>query len=305
MSASAQSYPTKPVRMIVPFAPGGGTDVVGRLIGQKLGDMWHVPVVFDNRPGAGSTVGTAMTAKAPPDGYTIGVTSMSLAINATLYRTLPYDPIRDLAPVILAARAPNVLVVHPSVAAHTVKELITLAKSRPGQFNFSSSGTGGVSHLSAEMFRAAAGIDIVHVPYRGAGPAMTALIGGETQIMMATTPVALPQMKANRLRAIAISSSQRSPLAPALPTIAEAGFPGFETDTWYGLLAPAHTPAAVVRRINVDTGRVLELPDMKGVLEQQGAQPAGGSPDDFRRFIQSEIEKWGKAIRAAKVPPAS
>jgi tripartite-type tricarboxylate transporter receptor subunit TctC len=303
--ALAQAYPTKPVRLVIPFAPGGGTDIVGRLIGQKLGDMWNVPIVFDNRPGAGSTVGTAMTAKAPPDGYTIGVTSMSLAINATLYRTLPYDPIRHLAPVILAARAPNVLVVHSSVAARTVKELIALAKSRPGQLNFSSSGTGGVSHLSAEMFRAVAGIDIVHVPYRGAGPAMTALIGGETQIMMATTPVALPQMKANRLRAIAISSPERSPLAPGLPTIAEAGFPGFETDTWYGLLAPADTPAAIVRRINADTTRVLELPDIKAALEQQGAQPAGGSPDEFRRFIQSEIEKWGKAIRAAKVPPAN
>jgi tripartite-type tricarboxylate transporter receptor subunit TctC len=304
-SAWAAAYPAKPVRMIVPFAPGGGTDVVGRLIGQKLEDLWGVPVVFDNRPGAGSTVGTAMTAKATPDGYTLGATSMSLAINATLYRTLPYDAFRDLAPVILTARAPNVLVVNPSVPAHTVKELIAYAKANPGKLNFSSSGTGGVSHLSAEVFRAAAGIDMVHIPYRGAGPAMTALIGGETQIMMATTPVALPQMKANRLRAIAISSRQRSPLAPGLPTIAEAGFPGFETDTWYGLLAPAGTPAAIIQRVNADTVRVLALPDMKIALEQQGAQPAGGTPEEFRRFIQSEIEKWGKAIRAAKVPPAN
>ena len=298
-------YPDKPVRMIVPFAPGGGTDVVGRLIGPKLGDVWDVPIVGDTRPGAGSTVGTAMTAKAPPDGYTIGVTSMSLAINATLYRTLPYDPIKDLAPVILTARAPNVLVVNPSVPAHTVKELIAYAKANPGKLNFSSSGTGGVSHLSAEVFRAAAGIDIVHVPYRGAGPAMTALISGEAQIMMATTPVALPQMKAKRLRAIAISSRQRSPLAPDLPTIAESGFPGFETDTWYGLLAPSDTPAAIIERINADTARILELPEMKASLGRQGAQPAGGSPDDFRRFIRSEIEKWGKAIRAAKVPSAN
>ena len=304
-TSSAQTYPTKPVRMVVAFAPGGGTDIVGRIIGQKLTEMWPHPIVIDNRPGAGSTVGTAMTAKAPPDGYTISMTSMSHAINATLYRTLPYDSIKDFAPVILAAHAPNVLVVHPSVAAHSVKDLIALAKSRPGQLNFSSSGTGGVSHLSAELFRSVAGIDIVHIPYKGAGPAMTALLGGEAQIMMATTPVSLPQVKANRVRGLAISSRQRSPLAPGMPTIAESGFPEFETDTWYGLLAPAGTPAAIVRRLNSDTMRVLGMQDVKAALEQQGAQPAGGSPEEFRRFIQYEIGKWAKAIRLAKVPPAN
>jgi aspartyl-tRNA(Asn)/glutamyl-tRNA(Gln) amidotransferase subunit A len=304
-SAWSASYPTKPVRMIVPFAPGGGTDVVGRLIGQRLENAWGVPVVIDNRPGAGSTVGTGMTAKATPDGYNLGVTSMSLAINATLYRSLPYDALKDLTPIILAARAPNVLVVNPSVPAHTVKELIVYAKAHPGKLNFSSSGTGGVSHLSAEVFRAAAGIEMVHVPYRGAGPAMTALIAGEAQVMMATTPVALPQMKAKRLRAIAISSRSRSPLAPDLPTIAENGFPGFETDTWYGLIGPAGMPSAIVKQINADAARLLDTPDMKTALAQQGAQPAGGSPEDFRRFIASEIEKWGKAIRAANVPPAN
>jgi tripartite-type tricarboxylate transporter receptor subunit TctC len=291
--------------MIVAFAPGGGTDIVGRIIGQKLTEMWPQPIVVDNRPGAGSTVGTAMTAKAPPDGYTISMTSMSHAINATLYRTLPYDSMRDFSPVILTARAPNVLVVHPLVAAHTVKDLVALAKARPGQFNFSSSGTGGVSHLSAELFNALAGIDMVHIPYKGAGPAMTALIGGEVQVMMATTPVSLPQIKANRVRGLAISSLKRTPLAPGMATIAESGFPGYETDTWYGLLAPAGTAPAVVRRLNADTARVLEMPDVKAALEQQGAQPAGGSPDEFRRFIQSEIQKWAKAIRVAKVPPAN
>jgi tripartite-type tricarboxylate transporter receptor subunit TctC len=300
-----QAYPTKPVRMIVAFAPGGGTDIVGRVIGQKLTEMWPYPVVLDNRPGAGSTVGTAMAAKAPPDGYSITMTSMSHAINATLYRTLPYDSMKDFAPVILTARAPNVLVVHPSVAAHTVKDLVALAKARPGRLNFSSSGTGGVSHLSAELFNALAGIDVVHIPYKGAGPAMSALIGGEVQVMMATTPVSLPQIKANRVRGLAISSLKRSPLAPGMATIAESGFPGFETDTWYGVLAPAGTPPAVVRRLNTDTARVLEMPDVKAALEQQGAQPAGGSPDEFRRFIQSEIDKWAKAIRLAKVPPAN
>jgi tripartite-type tricarboxylate transporter receptor subunit TctC len=246
-----------------------------------------------------------MTAKAPPDGYTISMTSMSHAINATLYRTLPYDSIRDFEPIILVARAPNVLVVHPSVAAHTVKDLVALAKARPGQLNFSSSGTGGVSHLSAEWLNAVARMDMLHVPYKGAGPAMSALLGGEAQVMMATTPVSLPQIKANRVRGIAISSLLRSPLAPGMPTIAESGFPGFETDTWYGMLAPAGTPAAIVRRLNADTTRALALPDLKAALEQQGAQPAGGSPDEFRRFIQTETEKWAKAIRVAKVPSAN
>jgi tripartite-type tricarboxylate transporter receptor subunit TctC len=304
-AGSESAYPNRPVRMILPFAPGGGTDIVGRLIGQKLGEVWHVPVVLDNRPGAGSTVGTGLVAKAVPDGYTLGITSMSHAINATLYTKLSYDTVKDFAPIILAVRAPNVLVVNPSVPAQSVKELIAYAKANPGKLNFSSSGTGGVSHLSAEVFLAAAGISMVHVPYKSAGLAMTALIGNEAQVMMATTPVSIPQMKANRVRALAISSLKRSPLAPDLPTIAESGFTGFETDTWYGLLAPAGTPAAIVKKVNADTARILESPDMKTALAQQGAQPAGGSPEEFRRFIQSEIQKWGKAIRAANVPPAS
>ena len=289
--------------MVIAFAPGGGTDIVGRIIGQRLSEMWSLPVVIDNRPGAGSTVGTDIVAKAVPDGYTIQTVSMSHALNATLYRQLPYDSIRDFAHVILAARAPNVLVVNPSVPAKTVKELIALAKARPGKLNFSSSGTGGVSHLSAELFRSVAGIDIVHVPYKGAGPAMTALISGEVQLMMATTPVALTQMKANRVRAIAVSSRKRSTLAPDLPTIAEAGFPGFETDTWYGVLAPARTPAAIVTKLNADINRMLKTRDAQAQLEREGAEVAGGSPQEFRAFAQSEIAKWTKVIRAAGIEP--
>jgi tripartite-type tricarboxylate transporter receptor subunit TctC len=304
-TAAEQGYPSKPVRLILPFAPGGGTDITGRLLAQKLSELWNVPVVVDNRPGAGSTVGTAIAAKAAPDGYTIGVTSMSHAINATLYRTLPYETIKDFEPIILTVRAPNVLVVHPGVAAQSVKELVALAKSQPGRLHFSSSGVGGVSHLSAEVFRAAAGIDIVHVPYKGAGPAMTALVGSEAQLMMATMPVLLPQMKANRVRPLAISSLKRSPLAPALPTIAESGYPGFETDTWYGLLAPAGTPTHIVKRLNTDAARVLESAELVAALAQQGAQPAGGTPHEFLRFMQAEIVKWRKAIVAAKVPFAN
>jgi tripartite-type tricarboxylate transporter receptor subunit TctC len=287
--------------MVIAFAPGGGTDIVGRVVGLKLTEMWTQPVVIDNRSGAGSTLGSEIVAKAVPDGYTLQAVSMSHALNVSLYRKLPYDPIRDFTPVSLVATAPNVLVVHPSVPAKSVKELISLAKAKPGQLNFSSSGNGGVSHLSAELFRSVAGIDIVHIPYKGAGPAMTALLGGEVQIMMATTPVASTQMKANRVRALALSSAKRSPLSPELPTIAEAGFPGFETDTWYGVLAPARMPAALVQKINKDIARVLEISEVRTMLEQQGAQPAGSTPEEFGAFIRSEIAKWGKVIKSARV----
>ena len=304
-AAAQQVYPSKAVRLVLPFASGGGTDITGRLIAQKLSELWNVPVVVDNRPGAGSTVGTDIAAKAAPDGYTIGVTSMSHAINATLYRTLPYDTIKDFELIILTVRVPNVLVVHPGVPAKSVKELVALAKSQPGRLNFSSSGVGGVSHLAAEVFCATAGMEVVHLPYKGAGPAMTALVGSEAQLMVATIPVLLPQMKANRVRPLAISSLKRSPLMPALPTIAESGYPGFETDSWFGLLAPARTPANIVRKVNADTTRALDSADLPDALAQQGAQPGGGTPQEFLRFMQAEIVKWRQAIIKAKVPLAN
>jgi tripartite-type tricarboxylate transporter receptor subunit TctC len=304
-AAAQQPYPSKPVRFIVPFAPGGGTDITARLIAHKLSELWNVPVVIDNRPGAGSTVGTDMAAKAAPDGYTIGVTSMSHPINATLYRTLPYDTMKDFEFIMLTVRVPNVLVIHPSVPAKSVKDLVALAKSQPGRLNFPSSGVGGVSHLAAEVFCATAGIEGVHVPYKGAGPAMTALVGGEGQVMMATIPVLLPQMKANRVRPLAISSLKRSPLMPELPTIAESGYPGFETDSWFGLLAPARTPAHIVRKVNADTTSALNAADLRAALAQQGAQPAGGTPEEFRRFMQAEIVKWRQVIMKANIPLAN
>jgi tripartite-type tricarboxylate transporter receptor subunit TctC len=304
-AAAQQTYPTKPVRFIVPFAPGGGTDITARLIGQKLGELWNVPVIIDNRPGAGSTVGTDMAAKAAPDGYTIGVTSMSHPINATLYRTLPYDTMKDFEFIMLTVRVPNVLVVHPSVPAKSVKELVALARSQPGRLNFPSSGVGGVSHLAAEVFCATAGIEGVHVPYKGAGPAMTALISGEGQVMMATIPVLLPQMKANRVRPLAISSLKRSPLMAELPTIAESGYPGFETDSWFGLLAPAGTPAKIVQKVNADTTSVLSSAELRAALAQQGAQPGGGTPQEFTRFMQAEIVKWRQTIVKAHIPLAN
>jgi tripartite-type tricarboxylate transporter receptor subunit TctC len=295
------AYPDKPVRMVVPFPPGGGTDVVARAIALKLGEHWSQSVIVDNRPGAASMIGTEILAHSVPDGYTLGFVSMTHTINVSIYRTLPYDPIADFAPIILAATAPNVLVVNPSVGAKTVADLVRIAKARPGRLNFPSSGNGGVSHLSAEMFRYAAGIDITHVPYRGAGPALTALLAGEMQLMMATTPVALPQMKAGRLIALAVTSRERSPLAPDLPTIAESGYPGFEADTWYGMLAPAKIPPALVVQVNAAVTKMLAQPDFKERLAHEGAQPAGGTPAQFAAYIKSETDKWAKIVRMAKV----
>lgn len=304
-AAGEHAYPTRPVRMIIPFAPGGGTDITGRLVAQKLSETWGVPVVIDNRPGAGSTVGTDIAAKAAPDGYTLGVTSMSHAINATLYRTLPYDTMKDFAFIVLTIRVPNVLAVHPAVPAKSTKELVALAKAQPRRLNFSSSGVGGVSHLAAEVFCATAGIEMTHLPYKGAGPAMTALIGGEAQVMMATVPVLLPQVKANRVRPLAIASLTRSPLLPDLTSIAEAGYRGFETDSWFGLLAPSHTPARIVQKVNADANAVLSSADLVSALAQQGAQPAGGSSQEFGKFMQSEVAKWRNVIVKAKIPFAN
>ena len=299
--AQTQAWPAKPVRMVVAFAPGGGTDIVGRIIAQKLTHTWPQPVVIDNRPGAGSTIGTEIVAKSPPDGYTLQAVSMSHALNAALFKKLPYDSIADFAPVVLAARAPNVLVSHPALPVKNVKELIALAKAQPGKIAYSSSGTGGVSHLTLELFRSVAHIDLLHVPYKGAGPAMTALLSGEAQLMMATTPVALGQMKAKRVRALAISSLKRSTLAPDIPTIAECGFPGFEADTWYGVIAPAAIAPVLVKRINADVNQVLKASDVRAQLAEQGAEPAGGTPEQFGAFLTSEVKRWTQVIRAAHI----
>jgi tripartite-type tricarboxylate transporter receptor subunit TctC len=299
--AQTQAYPSRPVRLVVAFAPGGGTDIVARIIGQKLAQIWPQPVIIDNRPGAGSTIGTEIVAKSPPDGYTLQAVSMSHALNAALFRKLPYDTLKDFAPIVLAARAPNVLVAHPALPVKNVRELIALAKAQPGKIAYSSSGTGGVSHLTVELFRSVAHIDLLHVPYKGAGPAMTALLSGEAQLMMATTPVALGQMKAKRVRALAISSLKRSILAPDIPTIAESGFPRFEADTWYGVIAPARIPAALSAKISADINQSLKGGDVRAQLAEQGAEVAGGTPEQFGAFIESELARWTRVIRAAHI----
>jgi tripartite-type tricarboxylate transporter receptor subunit TctC len=299
------SFPSRPLRMVVPFAPGGGTDVLARIFGQKLGAMWPNAVTVDNRPGASATIGTEIVARAKPDGLTMLLIADTHAINVSLYNKLPYDPVKDFSPVILLATAPHIVVVHPTVPAHSLKELIDYAKSRPGVLNYSSSGPAGTSYVLTEILRTATGMNLVHVPYKGGGPAMTALVAGETQVTIAPAVTTLSQWRSNRARPLAVLSAQRSPLLPGIPTLVESGYPDIVYESWYGVLAPAGTPAGIVNKVNADIQKAMALPDVQSQLEAQGLQAAGGSPAEFDRFIRSEMEKWAKAIKTARVPPAN
>ena len=288
--------------MIVAYPPGGGTDIVGRMVAQKLGDALGQSVVVENRGGASGNIGTELAARAAPDGYTILMGNVAPnAINVSLFKSLPFDPIADFAPVSLVASTPNVLVVHPSTPARTVKEVIELARSKPGALNFASAGVGSSSHLAGELFRTLAGAEIVHVPYKGAGPAMVDVLSGQVQLYFATMPAAMPHVKSGKLVAIAVTSAKRSPALPELPTIAESGVPGYEASTWYGLLAPAHTPGPVVARLHDATVKVLSEASLREKLADQGFEPIGDTPEEFAAYIKSEIGKWGKVIRDAGI----
>jgi tripartite-type tricarboxylate transporter receptor subunit TctC len=297
-AAHADVYPSRPIRFVVAFPPGGGTDIIARSIAQKLGERWSQQVLVDNRPGAGGNIGTDIVAKSAPDGYTLLMGSAGpLAINASLFASLPFDPQRDLAPVTLAASTPNVLVVHPSLKAATVKELIALAKTEPGRINFASSGFGTPAQLAGELFNTMAGVKLVHVPYKGASPALADLLGGQVQLMFSTMPPALPHMKEGRLRALAVTSLKRSPAAPELPTVDEAALPGFEANTWHGVVLPAGAPAEIIARLNREIVAILHLPEVVGRLESQGAEPVGSTPEEFAAYIRSETVKWAKVVR--------
>jgi tripartite-type tricarboxylate transporter receptor subunit TctC len=296
--AAADAYPSKPIRFVVAFPPGGGTDIIARSIAQKLAERLAQQVVVDNRPGAGGNIGTDIVAKSAPDGYTLLMGSAGpLAINASLFASMPFDPVRDLAPVTLAASTPNVLVVHPSVRATTVKELIALAKERPGEINFASSGHGTPAHLAGELFDSMAGVKMIHVPYKGAAPALADLLGGQVQIMFSTMPPALPHVKDGKLRALAVTSAKRSPAMPELPTVDEAALHGFEANTWHGVLVPAGTPPPIIARLNREIVAILHLPDVVERLSGQGAEPVGGTPEEFAAYIKSETLKWAKVVR--------
>jgi tripartite-type tricarboxylate transporter receptor subunit TctC len=300
----AQVYPAKPLRMIVAYPPGGGTDIVGRMLAQKLSESLGQSVVVENRGGASGNIGTELAARAAPDGYTILMGNVAPnAINVSLFKDLPFDPVADFAPVSLVASTPNILVVHPSTPARTVKEVVALAKAKPGTLNFASAGVGSSSHLAGELFRILAGADIVHVPYKGAGPAMVDVLSGQVQLYFATMPAAMPHVKRGKLAPVAVTSARRSQALPDLPTIAESGVPGYEASTWYGVLAPAHMPSAVVARLHGDIVKILADAALHARLADQGFDPVGSSPEEFGAYIKSEILKWGKVIRDAGIRP--
>jgi tripartite-type tricarboxylate transporter receptor subunit TctC len=294
----AQDFPDKPIRFVVGFTPGGPSDILARALGQKLGERWSQQVVIENRPGAGGNVAAEAVAKAPPDGYTwlLGNNSI-LATNQSLYRHLGYDPVKDFAPVSLVAVQPNILVVHPQVPAHSVAELIQLAKKTPGKLNYASSGSGAAAHLAGELFKTMAGVDLVHVPYKGAQPALTDVIAGEVQVMFATSASVIPFIKAGKLRALAVTSARRSASVPELPTVSEAGVPGFEAITWHGVVVPAATPRPLIERMNRELVRVLGMPDLRERLATLGAEVRAGTPGEFADYIASEIPKWAKVVR--------
>ena len=299
-SALAQSYPTKAIKMIVPFPPGGISDVLARVIGQKLSESWGQPVVIENRPGAGTTIAADFVAKSPPDGYTLYFIDItSHAINASLYRKLSYDSVKDFAPVMLVTSTPLMLVLHPSVPAKSVKELIALAKSKPGQLNIAHSGIGTITHLTGEMFKSMAGIDMVNIPYTGSAPATTAVLSGEASMIFSTMPPALTHTKAGKLRALAVTTPTRVAAAPDISTMVEAGVPGFESVLWNGILAPAKTPKEIIDKINSEMRRILQMPDVKERFAAQGGEIGPSTPEQLAAHIKAEIAKWAKVVKAS------
>ncbi len=298
--AAAQAYPTRPVKLVVPFPPGGSLDMAGRLIAQKLTEMWGQSVVVENKPGAGGNIGADMVAKSPADGYTILLGALSThAVNPSLYKTMPYDAAKDFAPITLIAVTPNVLVVNASAPVNSAKEFIAWTKANPGKLSFGSGSTGSAGHLAGELYKVETKTDAVHVPYKGAAPATQALLAGDTQFMFDNLANAMAQVKAGKLKALAVTTAQRSPLAPDLPTLAEAGLPGFDISTWYGLFAPAGTPPAVVAKWNADVKKVLESPDVRDKLVASGAQPTPDTPEQFQRFIADELAKYARIVKAS------
>lgn len=300
--AHAQDYPVKPLRFIAPNLPGGPTDILARLIGQKLAESMGQPVVVENRAGAGGNIGTEVAAKTPPDGYTlITGNNATFGANVSLYKNLGFDPVKDFAPIALVGTQPNILVVNPSLPVTSVKELIALAKARPRELNYAGSGMGAAAHLSAELFNNMAGVSIVHIPYKSAAPALIDLIAGQSQLMFATSLSVIPHIKSRKLRALAVTNAKRSKLMPELPTISEAGVPGFEATTWHGVLTTGGTPAAIVNKLNAEINRILQMQDVRDRLGALGAEIIGGTPREFADHIQREIPKWAKVIKDAGV----
>lgn len=301
-TAHAQSHPVRPVRLVVPSTPGGSVDTLSRTLAIQLSEKWGQQVVVDNRPGAGGVIAADLTAKAPADGYTlIMCTVSSCATNVSLHKNLPYHPLKQFEPVTLVATQNLMLLVHPSIPAGSVKDLIALAKPSPGKYSFASAGNGTGGHLSGELFKMLAGIDLLHIPYRGVAPALLDVVSGQVSMTFASILSSLPQLKRGTLKPLAVTGAARSPAAPNVMTMMEAGLKDYESATWYGVLAPAKTPAVIVKKLNTDIVGILNQPEVNTRLSREGADPVGNSPQEFRAYIQSEIEKWGKVIRAAKI----
>ena len=300
--AFAQGYPTKPVRMIVPYPPGGGNDTLGRLFAAKLGDRIGQPVVVENRPGAGTLIGTEAAAKSPPDGYTILLSSIAThALSPNLYAKVPYDPIKDFAPITLLGVAPTVLVVTNDLPAKDLAELVAAAKARPGALAYASGGNGTPPHINGEVFKSVAGVDLLHVPYKGGGPALVDLIAGRVQVMLDTAASAMPHVRSGKLRAVAITGPKRSPEYPDLPTFAEAGLPQYDTNAWYSVHAPAGTPPEIVRRLNAELVASLKEPDVQARFKQLSTDPVGNTPEEFAAFVRAELDKYARVIKAAGI----
>ena len=296
---TAQPYPAKAVRVVVPFPPGGPTDIVGRLVSQKMSEGLKQPIVVENRAGAGGVLGTESVAKAAPDGHTLLMGTIGgLAVSMSLQPNRGYDTLRDLVPITQAVNVTSVLVVHPSVPARSVKDLLALAKARPGKLNYGSSGSGTITHLAGELLKLMGSVSIVHVPYKGGAPALTAILSGEVDLTYENSLIIVPHIRSGKVRALAVTSSERSKLLPELPSIAET-LPGYGASGWYGLLAPAGTPGAIIARLNAEAVKALRDPEVAGKLSSQGAEPAPGSPAEFSAFIRREIEKWSKVVKAA------
>ena len=297
--AAAQQYPTKPIRMVVPFPPGGFSDTFARVIGNEMNKSWGQQVIVDNRTVAGGVIGSEIVAKAPPDGYTLVMGTIGThAINATLFPKLSYDPIKDFTAVAFVVEAEGLLVVHPSLPVKTTKDLIAFARQKPGELTFASAGAGSTSHLAGELFKTMAKVNVLHIPYKGNAPAITEMLSGQTSMLFGTLPTVLPQVQANRLRAVAVLGAKRSPALPSIPTIGESALPGFEVTNWTGILAPAGTPAAIVSRLNAETNRVMALPEVQARLPKEGLRHVAMTPQQFAEFVRSELNKWGPIVKA-------
>ena len=303
-SGFCQDYPNKPIRLVVPFTTGGANDVLGRLIGKELAERWRQPVIIDNRPGGGGNIGTGLVAKAPPDGYTILIVPTSFGSNQSLYAKVPYDTVKDFAGVCWVAMGSGVLAVHPSLAAHSVKELVALAKSRPGQLDYASSGIGSSPHLRGELLKKVTGIDIVHVAYKGTSPALMDLIAGRVSLAFTDLFAAVPYAKDGRLRILGVIGQKRSTDLPDVPTMTEAGVPGFENGQWFGIVAPVATPREIIRKLNAEIVKIVHMDDVKEHMSKLGLEPVGSTPEELDAHVRAEVAKWAKVIKDAGIAPS-